>query len=817
MDGIAVAELDGEGELIRFNENFRNLFNLGHKNHFNLLTRNLGGAGVRKELCRWDGTLFRGMAVSHHLDEKRRLVFFLSLEDLEGAHHVLSAANANLEALLETTCQRLAVEEESMENLKQSKVFLDSIIENIPNMIFVKEAKSLRFLRLNRAGEKLTGFKTEDILGKTDYDLFPEEQAEFFTAKDREVLNGSAFLDIQEESLQTPQGIRYLHTMKIPVLGATGEPEYLLGISEDITEKKEMEFHRMELLRAQASRDEAEKTSRRLGHLAEAGEALNESLNIQTMLSSFAQLLAKKMYEICVIDLEDKVSGVVERVVATSSTEKVLSLKTSRDELNLNDQTDDGLGYVLSNGVAKRYEAASGFEIQKMLRCPEIAQETSGWSAGVLNIVPLTYHGYVFGTLSVISKEDQEDLLALDFNFAQDLARRASLALQNARLFYRAIEASRAKSSFLANISHEVRTPLGAILGFAELALETPHLPEATQKYIATIVKNGDQLLHIVDEILDLSKVESDKIKIEKVSFSPLKLVEDVMGLFKMKAEAKRIGIESEIIGEIPDLVRADPMRIRQILINLIGNAVKFTEQGSVRMKVSFKNEKLYFDILDSGVGISKAQAQRLFQPFVQAEESTSRIFGGTGLGLFLSRKLSHLMGGEVSLVQSSPKKGSHFRVEIKVEVLSPQEALALGVSPENPSGDLSFLESSPDLLKNILVVDDSPDNRALIKGFLDDRHLLIDTAGDGVQGVESALHKDYDMVLMDIQMPEMDGFEAVRTLREKGYKGKVVALTAHAMKGDRERCLQSGFDDYLCKPISRQSLSRCLSRNIHH
>ncbi len=431
-------------------------------------------------------------------------------------------------------------------------------------------------------------------------------------------------------------------------------------------------------------------------------------------------------------------------------------------------------------------------------------------------MVPLGYHGKVFGALSFIACETAQKYDDFDLSIAQDLAKRASLAIENARLYTKASEASRAKSAFLANISHEIRTPLGAMLGFAELVLDEKNLNAQQEAYIATIARNGRQLLRLVDEILDLSKVESDRIQIEQLSFSLPALLNEVGALLKVKTDEKGLGLTVEGVNFLPERVKTDPLRLRQILFNVIGNAIKFTEKGSILVSARFKSEgnsshkgALEIMVSDTGIGMSEESMGNIFQPFVQADGTMTRKYGGTGLGLFLSRKLARLLGGDVILRRSALNQGSEFQINIAVD----RDSAKLSRSEAKPKlTSVKAAHSGGPQIK-VLLVDDSPDNRSLISAFLSKPGIEVDLAENGVTGVDKALHNQYDVVLMDIQMPEMDGFEAVRVLNQKGYRVPVVALTAHAMKGDRERCLRAGFNDYLCKPVNRQSLMDMLHR----
>lgn len=716
--------------------------------------------------------------------------------------------------------------------LTQSQTFLDSVIENIPNMIFVKDAKDLRFVRFNKAGERMIGHLRENLIGRNDYDLFPKEQADAFTLADRDVLSAGQAIDIPEEPLSTPTGERLLHTKKIPVMGPDGQPQYLLGISEDITEKRRTELQRIELLHSEFARLEAEKSASRLKFLADASVALNQSLDVRMMMQGFANVVVRELAGACIIDLPDDKRLEFERLVI------------ARDERNhqgriiadfvkcpiLNDE-QEGPSACLRTGQARIYRDKSSEILHNLIKgCPLVLDEIQRLGTHSMICIPLTYHGRPLGVMTLLSPSAEHQYDELDLSVAQDLARRAALALENAFLYNRAFEASRTKSAFLANISHEIRTPLGAMIGFAELSLEDQNLAEKQREFISKIAKNGQQLLRIVNDVLDLSKVESDRLQIEKVKFNLPRLLEEIVSLLSIQADVKGLKLSLKKSEDLPQEILTDPLRLRQILINIIGNAIKFTGSGEVCVRTqyqadggnNFKNRgRLSLWIQDTGVGIEPEQAKRLFEPFVQIDETMARRFGGTGLGLFLSRKLARLLNGDVILESSDPRKGSCFRVSIDIETadeaptpFSSSDSINTLDTENGPASKISSPQSSK-LHGKLLVVEDSIDNQILIQAFLDQSGLDIEMAENGRIGVEKALAQPHDLVLMDIQMPEMDGFEAIRLLRQKNYKGRVVALTAHGMKGDRERCLKEGFDDFLVKPISRQSLSECVMRNL--
>jgi signal transduction histidine kinase/AmiR/NasT family two-component response regulator len=379
--------------------------------------------------------------------------------------------------------------------------------------------------------------------------------------------------------------------------------------------------------------------------------------------------------------------------------------------------------------------------------------------------------------------------------------------------------ATRAKSEFLANMSHEIRTPMTAILGYAENLL-APELVELDRiDAVQTIRRNGEHLLTILNDILDLSKIEAGKLHVERIACSPAQVVADVKTLMQDPAKQKALAFEVAYQGPIPKVIQSDPTRLRQILINLVGNAIKFTTRGAVRLIVSMARGEtepmLAFEVTDSGIGMSADEVARLFRPFSQADSSTTRKFGGTGLGLAISRRLVERLGGRIT-VESRPGEGSTFRVLVatgmddKLELVDHPDVTARdeSVSAAQASNeDLASLAG-----RRVLVAEDAPDNQRLICIILKKAGVEVSLAENGRVARDAAMEsltsgKPFDVVLMDMQMPELDGYEATQQLRAGGYTGPIVALTAHAVGPQCERCREVGCDAYATKPISRAAL----------
>ncbi len=386
--------------------------------------------------------------------------------------------------------------------------------------------------------------------------------------------------------------------------------------------------------------------------------------------------------------------------------------------------------------------------------------------------------------------------------------------------------AAEAKSTFLAHMSHEIRTPMTAILGFAELLLkdhESEQSIEWRRSTLGSIIHNGEHLLALINDILDLSKIEAGKLTVEERPTDLAELLLDVVTLMQVRADAKHLPLRIEAQSPLPDRILTDPTRLRQVLINIVGNAIKFTHQGSVRVVCRFLPDasELQVDVIDTGRGLSPEQSARLFQPFTQADSSTTREFGGSGLGLAISRRLATLLGGQVSLVSAALNQGSTFRTSVAVKLAADARLVpdpfgpnrlreASVAKPAAPSHDLFATRPLTGL--KILLAEDGPDNQRLLSHILKRCGADVSVVANGraaISAVKDAIsaRRAFDVVLMDMQMPIVDGYEATRQLRADAYAGPIVALTAHAMAGEREKCLQVGCTSYLTKPISLDAL----------
>jgi PAS domain S-box-containing protein len=388
-----------------------------------------------------------------------------------------------------------------------------------------------------------------------------------------------------------------------------------------------------------------------------------------------------------------------------------------------------------------------------------------------------------------------------------DDQKRAEEASRQAQIL--ADEANKAKSTFLANMSHEIRTPLGAILGFSELLKEPETSGLTPAQCIEAIQRNGSLLARLIDDILDLSKVEAGKLETEKVQVNLSELVQESLIGLRLKADEKGLDLVLKSVDPLPPVILTDPLRLRQILLNIIGNAIKFTTHGRVTVQVASEAEgveeaRIRILVQDTGEGMTPEQSGKLFQPFTQSDTSMTRRYGGTGLGLALSRQLARAMGGDLTLVSSVPGVGSTFRIDLKVGVLQVSEE----APAPKPVAAQDSSKGRPQLKGiRVLVVDDSSDNQLMMSRFLQGAGASVALASDGEEGVQKALAEDFDVVLMDVQMPRLDGYAATARLRAQGYRKPIAALTAHAFPEEKNRCLAVGYSAHLSKPVNPRLL----------
>ncbi|MBL8750503.1 MAG: PAS domain S-box protein [Planctomycetes bacterium] len=441
----------------------------------------------------------------------------------------------------------------------------------------------------------------------------------------------------------------------------------------------------------------------------------------------------------------------------------------------------------------------------------------------------------VLGTFAMYFRTPREPTPP-QIRLVEDLAHLAAVAIERCRASEalhatmrdlvaarrQAEAASLAKSEFLANMSHEIRTPMSAILGFADILADeplAPLLPRQRQEALAAIRRNGDHLIAVINDVLDISKIEAGKMSVERIATDARQVVDDVVSQLRERAEAKGLAVQVVHADDVPRSFLADPLRLRQILVNLLGNAIKFTDSGSVTVATALAPGPdgapwLRVNVIDTGIGMSPAQCVSVFDAFTQADTSTTRRFGGTGLGLRISKRLAEVLGGDIA-VESELGRGSVFTLRVPAPPVPDGEALPAAAPAAVPARD----DARPSLAgARILLAEDGRDNQRLLTLLLRRAGADVTIAENGRAALAAMCEgsdptaalrspQPFDLVLMDMQMPELDGYAAATMLREKGFSAPVIAITAHALAGDRERCIAAGCDDYLRKPVDRVAL----------
>lgn len=633
----------------------------------------------------------------------------------------------------------------------------------------------------NSGAERITGYSDKEIIGKHVSTLYTREDLDAdVTANELAVARELGHYE-GEVIRQRRDGSRFWANIVLdPLYDKAGNLTGYSKVTRDVTQLKEAEK------RTKSLNEELEK------RVQERTLALQErELQLRTITNAIPILVAQ-----------------------LDSNERFLFANDSFcDWFHRSHEEIDHLtlGEVLGK---ERYPANKGF-IDQVLAGKTVTYERSSTSGSRQAILSITF----VPEFNLEQKVKGFIVVAADVTKYKEIEAELKTAKDEAEV------ANSTKSAFLANMSHEIRTPLGAVIGFSELMVDDEMSRSERQNVIEIIKRNGKLLSTIINDILDLSKVEAGKLEIENTDVHLRELLNEITAYLSLEAAGKGIKLTVSSEGIMPDVIKTDPTRLRQILFNIVGNAIKFTDRGfvSVQVKLAAADaSKLTFIVKDTGTGIAPEQATRLFSPFTQADVTTTRRFGGTGLGLVLSKKLAKALGGDVILAESRLGSGSTFVVSIdhgqSSEVFF--ESVAQNQIPTAVSA-IPTPQRAMELARlKVLVVDDSPDNLALIKRILTLAGSSVETASNGREGVEKALHGAFDSVLMDLQMPEMDGFEATRELRRQGFTKPIIALTAHAMKEERRRCLENGFNDQLTKPIDRTALVRTLlefSRLAHH
>jgi PAS domain S-box-containing protein len=713
-----------------------------------------GGSGVTT----WEGPDGRnltayapipriGWTVTASVPERQGLVGVVRLRStvLLIAGLLLMALLAGLILLDRALRARRRAEEES----REASALVDSIVESIPHMIFVKDAEELRFVRFNRAGEDLLGLPRDSLLGMSDDDFFPAEQAAFFKQKDREVLASGLALDIPEEPIDTPSGRRYLHTRKIPIVAADGIPDYLLGISEDITEHKMMQ------------------------------DAVRES---------------EERYRLLVETAKD--------MVFTYAPDGTFTSLNSGFEAITGWDRRDWIGKPFAPLVHPDDLPAASERSARLLRGENLppfevrlSSRGGGWVTAESVATPMVDDGKVVQVLGIVRDITERKQAEEEIRRAKDDAERSRDEAQRAR--DAADQANRAKSEFLSRMSHELRTPLNAVLGFGQL-LEMDELNDDQRESVHQILKGGKHLLDLINEVLDISRIEVGRLSLSMETVSVRDALEEAIDLVRPLAGDVGVDLHQPVV-EAASYVLADRQRLKQVLLNLLSNGVKYNRPGgtlTVRCRQMEAEGCALIEVTDEGSGIAAEHMERLFTPFDRLGAERTGV-EGTGLGLALSKRLVEAMGGSVGVV-SAPGVGTTFSVRLSL-------AQEIDVPLDEATMGRRAMDGLPDGGATLLYIEDNAANLKLIERVLGEHSgLELLVALQASIGLDLARQHQPDLILLDLHLPDMRGDEVLMSLKAdpRTRDIPVVMISADATESQIRKLLAEGARAYLTKPL---------------
>ena len=703
------------------------------------------------------------VAIVRNITERKQAEQFLK-EYNQRLEQEVSAQMEELAAQTEELTESYQSLEHQTEQLRQKEEFLKLIIDNMPQLIFWKDINSV-YLGCNQKVVEMNKVNSsEDIIGKTDFDLVWKDWAKKYRMDDRRIMdNDGAELRFLEQLIQSNGSSCWVETNKIPLHDASGKVMGILGTVEDVTERKQAE--------------ELQKEYR---------QRLEKEVAKQTLvLKDKTNLLENEQEKFSVV--MDSLESIV--YVADMETYEVLFVNKYTRDLFDDKMIGKTCWKTLQQGKTRPCEFCTNSKL-----VDSEGQPTGLYTWEFQNTITKSW--FYLQDRAIRWTDGRLVRLEIGTNITQ--LKESEMALQEAKLA--AEMANQAKSTFLANMSHELRTPLNGILGYAQILKRDRELTPKQLEGVNIIQRSGDYLLTLINDILDLSKIEANRVELYSTDFRLNEFLQGIVELFQMRAEQKGITFIYEPLTHLPEGIRADEKRLRQVLINLLTNAVKFTDQGGVSLKVGCEEGKIRFHVSDTGIGIIKEDLEKIFHPFQQSGDFLHKA-EGTGLGLSITQRIIEMMGGHIH-VESELGKGSTFWFTIKLEEVS--DLVKTHVAELHAV--ITGFQEAP---KKLLVIDDKWENRSVMKNLLEPLGFEIIEAVNGQEGVERAIEIKPDLIMTDLVMPIMDGFEVVRRLRKlPGLKHKpIIAVTASVFDYDQEQSYAAGCDAFVPKPFRAEVL----------
>jgi PAS domain S-box-containing protein len=717
----------------------------------------------------------------------------------------------------------VAGREQAEVSLRHSQVRFDNLVDNLAAGLLVTDLAD-EILFTNERMAAMTGYSVDELIGQTAYELLLDpEYWPMLAEQNKQRANG--ITGRYETQVRHRDGrFFWIEAVAGPYRDPDGVIVGTVATVTDITERKQTAA---DLIAANA---ELQRREALIQAFQSIGYTSLSTLDLDRILKDLAeQIITAGFFRslmIALVDHEARRVHVMRSFVNLHDEEKGWQRGTIDPS---QDKKVQGISYDLDHDDNITAQVAREGKLKVLVDWNEnydARLDNKGSTAGkVAYFIPVKKGDDVLAVLATGSTVDEQERTLQNIEIMQPLLQQAAVALEHARLYKqlqrakveaeearRAAEAANhAKGQFLANMSHEIRTPMNAVIGMTELAMDT-ELDATQREYLEIVKSSANSLLQVIDDILDFSKVEAGKLAIESTVFSLREVVTSAVGALAARAREKKIALNHSIDGTIAAELLGDPLRLRQILINLLGNAIKFTETGTVELRVALEENGgdgslLRFAISDTGIGITKDKQSQIFDAFTQADASTTRRYGGTGLGLAICSRLVQLMGGRI-WVESEVGRGSTFSFTARFAAY--MQSRASDVAPAAP------IDAVPLFL---LLAEDNAFNQRVAVGLLEKKGHRVEVVGDGRGAVDLSARHSFDAILMDVQMPEMDGLQATRMIRQReaesgSARQPIIGLTAHAMQGDRERCLEAGMDGYVAKPIQPAVLYAALAES---